>query len=195
MTDTEIVNLIKKADPRGLSIVYESFRAEFIHWIMRLQRCGNEDARELYQASVLILYDNVMAGKLDSLRSSLKTYLFGIGKNLVWQRYRTNHRQQVVGAEFYLVNYLLVDGDSQLANDINLEIVSHSYQQLGGPCHELLGHYYFGRKNMEEIAGLMGYKNPDTAKNQKYKCMERLRKMVFGALQHGPAEPEPVTEE
>ncbi|MFN3841267.1 MAG: RNA polymerase sigma factor [Cyclobacteriaceae bacterium] len=195
MTDAELINLIKNDDPRGLSTVYETFRSEFVHWIMRLQRCGNEDAREFYQASIIILYDNTKAGKLDGLRSSLKTYLFGIGKNLVWQRYRTNHRQQVLSAEFYLKNYLLEDGDSQLDQEINLEIISLTYEQLGEPCHELLGYYYFQRKNMEEISGLMGYKNPETAKNQKYKCMERLRKMVFKTLQSQPAESNPVTEE
>ncbi|MDL5049370.1 sigma-70 family RNA polymerase sigma factor [Oscillatoria amoena NRMC-F 0135] len=195
MTDAEIVNLIKNEDPRGLSTVYESFRSEFVHWLMRLQRCGNEDAREFYQASILILYDNIKAGKLDGLRSSLKTYLFGIGKNLVWQRYRTNHRQEVVSAEFYLKNYLLEDGDSQLDQEINLEIISHSYNQLGEPCHQLLGYYYFQRKNMEEISAIMGYKNPETAKNQKYKCMERLRRMVFGNLQAHQHEPNPVIKE
>lgn len=194
MTDAELINLIKNDDPRGMSTVYETFRSEFVHWIMRLQRCGNEDAREFYQASIIILYDNAKAGKLDALRSSLKTYLFGIGKNLVWQRYRTNHREQVVGAEFYIKNYLYEDVDSQAAEEINLEIISHNYNQLGEPCYELLGYYYFGRKAMEEIATLMGYKNPETAKNQKYKCMERLRKMVFGTLQSQPADPKPVTE-
>lgn len=195
MTDTELINLIKNDDPQGMSTVYETFRSEFVHWIMRLQRCGNEDAREFYQASIIILYDNAKAGKLDALRSSLKTYLFGIGKNLVWQRYRTNHREQVIGAEFYIKNYLYEDVDNQAAEEINLEIISHSYNQLGEPCHELLGYYYFGRKAMEEIAALMGYKNPETAKNQKYKCMERLRKMVFGTLQSQPTDPKPVTEE
>jgi RNA polymerase sigma factor (sigma-70 family) len=195
MTDAELINLIKNEDPRGLSTVYETFRSEFVHWIMRLQRCGNEDASEFYQASILILYDNIKAGKLDSLRSSLKTYLFGIGKNLVWQRYRTQHKEQVVGAEFYIKNYLFEDGDSQVTEELNLEIISHSYDQLGEPCHELLGHFYFERKNMDEISALMGYKNPETVKNQKYKCMERLRKMVFGSLHSQPAKPKPVIEE
>jgi hypothetical protein len=33
----------------------------------------------------------------------------------------------------------------------------------------------------------MGYKNFETAKNQKYKCMERLRKMVFEITDTLPA--------
>ena len=181
MSDAEIIELIKKGDPRGLNTAYEAFRSEFVHWLMKFQRCDNEEAREYYQASILIVYDNIHAGKLDTLRSSLKTYLFGIGKNLVWQHYRNTQRQQAIGAEFYLQNYLQPEDDDGKGAEMNLDIISNNFNQLGEPCHELLEQYYFHRKSMDEICASMGYKNPETAKNQKYKCMERLRKMSFGA--------------
>src|SRR6188768_2088296 len=104
MTDAEIIDLIKKNDQRGLNTAYTAFREEFVHWLMKVQKCDKEDAREYYQAAILIVYDNIHAGKLDALRSSLKTYIFGIGKNLVWQHYRTSQREQAIGAEFYLQN-------------------------------------------------------------------------------------------
>ena len=188
MTDAEIIDLIKKNDPRGLNSAYTAFREEFVHWLMKVQKCDKEDAREYYQAAILIVYDNIHAGKLDTLRSSLKTYLFGIGKNLVWQQYRNTHREQTLGAEFYLQNYLQQDMDPENSTEINLEIISQSFDQLGEPCHELLEQYYFKRKSMEEICTTMGYKNPETAKNQKYKCMERLRKMAFGNREAAPFE-------
>jgi len=181
MTDSEIIDLIKKGDPRGLNTAYEAFRSEFVHWLMKSHKCDNEDAREYYQAAILIVYDNIHAGKLDTLRSSLKTYLFGIGKNLVWQQYRNTQRQHAIGAEFYLQNYLQPEDEDGQGVEMNLEIISHSFNQLGEPCHELLEQYYFHKKSMDEICSSMGYKNSETAKNQKYKCMERLRKMAFGA--------------
>jgi RNA polymerase sigma-70 factor (ECF subfamily) len=180
MTDAEIIDLIKKGDPRGLNTAYEAFRTEFVRWLMKFQKCDNEEAREYYQAAILIVYDNIHAGKLDSLRSSLKTYLFGIGKNLVWQHYRTNQREQAVGAEFYLQNYLQPDEDGGKTTQSNLDIISQNFNQLGEPCHGLLEQYYFYKKSMDEICLSMGYKNSETAKNQKYKCMELLRKMSFG---------------
>jgi RNA polymerase sigma factor (sigma-70 family) len=192
MTDAETIDLIKKGDPRGLNTAYEAFRSEFVHWLMKSQKCDKEDAREYYQAAILIVYDNIHAGKLDNLRSSLKTYLFGIGKNLVWQQYRDTQRQQAIGAEFYLQNHLQADDDEGKAMEMNLEIISHSFDQLGEPCHELLEQFYFHRKSMDEICVTMGYKNPESAKNQKYKCMERLRKMAFGSTKTTPTFQEPV---
>lgn len=32
---------------------------------------------------------------------------------------------------------------------------------------------------MLEIAELLGYKNTDTTKNQKYKCLKRLKKLFI----------------
>jgi RNA polymerase sigma factor (sigma-70 family) len=195
MTDNEIINLIKKEDPKGLSTVYEVFRSEFVHWLMKFQRCTNEDAREYYQAAILILYDNIHSGKLDTLRSTLKTYIFGIGKNLVAQRHRNKNRQQAIGAEFHLQNHLQQETDSENVYEINLEIVSQNFNRLGEPCHEILDQYYFHRKSMEEICVSLGYKNPETVKNQKYKCMERLRKMAFGTGAFPTTFDQPMMEE
>jgi RNA polymerase sigma-70 factor (ECF subfamily) len=178
MTDAELIALVKCDDPRGLAQIYKDCRQEFVHWLMRQQKLSNDDAREIYQASILILYDNIMADKLDGLRSSIKTYLFGIGKNLVWQRYRALERQQKVSAEFYLKIHLADEAES-IELEKNLDLISAGYRQLGEPCSQLLRYYYFERQTMDHICAIMGYKNTETAKNQKYKCMERLRKLVF----------------
>ena len=45
---------------------------------------------------------------------------------------------------------------------------------------ELLESYYLRKKNMSEIAKEFGYTNADNAKNQKYKCLMRLKKIFFG---------------
>jgi RNA polymerase sigma-70 factor (ECF subfamily) len=77
----------------------------------------------------------------------------------------------------------------QFENDENnLELVSRCFNQLGDPCHSLLDLFYYHKNSMEEIALALNYKNPETAKNQKYKCMERLRKLVEAELEKQPVE-------
>lgn len=179
MTDRELLQLIKDNDPQGLSSLYKTFRTEFIHWIIKFCRCSREDSQEYYQATIMIVYDNVHAGKLSQLNSSLKTYLFSIGKNLAWNSYRQELRKQKAGAEFYLSNHVQEETSKELAmQESNLELVSKCFNELGDPCHRLLDLYYYQKRSMDEIANELNYKNTDTAKNQKYKCMERLRKMV-----------------
>jgi len=88
MSDSELVHLVRSGDGAGLSFVYEKYRREFMNWIRKFSNCSLEEAQEYYQAATLILYENIVSNKVTDLQSSLKTYLFGIGKNLTYQYHR-----------------------------------------------------------------------------------------------------------
>ena len=50
---------------------------------------------------------------------------------------------------------------------------------LGEPCKSLLEAFYMQKRSMQEIASGFGYTNAENAKNQKYKCLMRLKKLFF----------------
>ena len=52
---------------------------------------------------------------------------------------------------------------------------------LGEPCRTLLEDFYIKASSMQDITEKFGYTNADNAKNQKYKCLMRLKKMFFAA--------------
>ena len=56
-------------------------------------------------------------------------------------------------------------------------VMEQAMNNLGEPCKSLLEAYYMEKKSMVEIAGDFGYTNADNAKNQKYKCLMRLKKI------------------
>ena len=58
-------------------------------------------------------------------------------------------------------------------------MMDRALNSLGEPCKSLLEAYYIQKKGMAEIASLFGYTNADNAKNQKYKCLMRLKKLFF----------------
>jgi len=59
------------------------------------------------------------------------------------------------------------------------QAMEKSMMSLGEPCKSLIEAYYLQKRNMTEIAGSFGYTNADNAKNQKYKCLMRLKKLFF----------------
>jgi DNA-directed RNA polymerase specialized sigma24 family protein len=59
------------------------------------------------------------------------------------------------------------------------QTMEKSMMSLGEPCKSLLEAYYLQKKNMTEIASAFGYTNAENAKNQKYKCLMRLKKLFF----------------
>jgi hypothetical protein len=58
-------------------------------------------------------------------------------------------------------------------------MMEKAMNSLGEPCKSLLQAFYINKQNMQEIAATFGYTNADNAKNQKYKCLIRLKKLFF----------------
>ena len=79
--------------------------------------------------------------------------------------------------ESTLVNLPDVQKTDALIKEQQLECVEKGLEKLGEPGRTILELYYYHGKSMEEIAELLHYKNSATAKNIKYKCLLRLKKI------------------
>lgn len=181
MSDNRIILKIRTGGQAELGMIYEEHRTEFIHWITREFHCSMDDSKDIYQLTILIFYENVKSGKLEHLVSSVKTYLFGIGKNVAMENMRKAKRNVPINQEKWLKEYL-IDEPEQPVDENLFTIAQNALKDLGQPCQQLLELYYYEKKSMEEISEKLNYKNADTAKNQKCKCMARLRKL-FGKEQ------------
>lgn len=80
MSEQEALNRCQAGDERAYAWIYQTYWPEFSRWIQR-QGCPAHLAGDVYAQAMLAFYRNVDSGRLDSLWSSLKTYLFQIGKN------------------------------------------------------------------------------------------------------------------
>jgi len=65
------------------------------------------------------------------------------------------------------------------------EMMEQAINHLGEPCKSLIEAYYLQKQNMQDIASRFGYTNADNAKNQKYKCLMRLKKIFFTHYKNG----------
>ena len=80
-----------------------------------------------------------------------------------------------------------VEEDVEENERINSEFqaMEKAISSLGEPCKSLLEAYYLQKQNMQVIASNFGYTNADNAKNQKYKCLMRLKKIFFAHYKNG----------
>jgi len=172
----QLIARIRQGDEDCLRAIYREYRQPFVLWIKGEFSCTDEDAIEFFQTSVVIFYDNIITGKLQELSSNVKTYLFGIGRNKAheWLRHR---QRQGTTADDLLINYLHEEepevDETEFAN--SLRTIDTGMNQLGEPCRTLLQLFYYQQLSMREICERLQYKNEDTAKNQKYKCLKRLQ--------------------
>ncbi len=174
------IQKIKTNENEALKEIYMLCREDCLVWLQKDFGCTQDDALDIFQMSVIILYDNVMKGKLTTISSNIKTYLFGIAKNKALELCRD--KKNIATDDISLiVNYVVQDNEENLLeHQISTALIA--LDQLGDPCKSVLQLYYYHDKSMEEITEKMGYKNVDTTKNQKYKCLKRLQNIYSGHI-------------
>jgi DNA-directed RNA polymerase specialized sigma24 family protein len=89
---------------------------------------------------------------------------------------RKSNRNTPLNQEHWLNEHLMNEQDQAPTE----QMISHARQALARmeePCRRLIEMFYYGKKSMEEITRELNYKNAETAKNQKCRCMKRLRKI------------------
>ena len=91
-TDLETIRKIAEGDESVLNQIYQAHREEFVVWAQKSFRCSEDVAKDSYQVAFFIFYDNILTGKVTHLSSSIKTYLFGIGKHKLFEQNRKEAR-------------------------------------------------------------------------------------------------------
>jgi RNA polymerase sigma factor (sigma-70 family) len=171
--ELEELNLVKSGDPDALKRLYKKYRGPFIQWAQ--WKYAGTDASDIYQQAFTIFYFNVKEGKFIGI-SSMRTYLFAIGKNLL------NKLVQSPGKTEPLEDM----EDVELSSDIfenyetthRQQVVSSILEKVGEPCKTILTRYYFDNFTMESIADFMGYKTAMVAKKKKCECLTKIRAVL-----------------
>jgi len=169
------IEYIKENDNQALIKLYSLYRDEFIEWLGRKYSIENNIAKDIFQTSIVVLYDNVISEKLTKLNSNIKTYLFGIGKNKAYEYLRDKDRS----SKFSITQLdLSFNSESYNEQDERILKLTNTLSKMGGPCKEIIESFYYKEMDITAITAKMGYKNNDTTKNQKYKCIKRLQKLL-----------------
>lgn len=172
-----IENIRNKDGEKELKEVYSLYRNEFILWAVRNYTCTTEEAQDIFQQVVVIFYENIKSGKLTEITNKVKTYLFSIGKNKIKELLRRKKKNLSAENSDYFIDTDIFYGEEDDHSLRELDMVANSLNDLGDPCKTILVHCYYHNYSMTEISDLLDYKNSDTVKNMKYKCIQRLKKL------------------
>jgi len=162
----------------ALTELYRASKQPCVDWLISKKGLTPNDAVEIFQISIVILYDNVRTNKLTTLTSHVNTYIYAIANNKAQELFRKNKKElRQEHNHLTFQNYVMeeTDGNEELETQIQQSI--SALESLGDPCKSILKHYYLDEMNMSDITQKMGYKNADTTKNQKYKCLKRLQSL------------------
>jgi len=112
--------------------------------------------------------------------AQLMTYIVQIARNK-WAQIR---RQSSLTSLTDKIEWVPETNDPQQteSNELDFEqrrlaIVTH-LSSLGEACRRSIELYYFKQKTMQEIASLLGWANEHVARNKKYRCLQKLRRLL-----------------
>lgn len=171
--ELEELDRVKSGDEGVLKQLYKKYRPSFMQWAH--WKYTGIDVADIYQQAFTIFYFNVKDGKFSGM-SSVRTYLFAIGKNLLNKLAEGTRK----------IESLDDVGDVALSSDIfegyeathRQQVVSLILEQVGEPCKTILTRYYFDNYSMESIADSMGYKTAMVAKKKKCECLSKIRAVL-----------------
>jgi len=143
-----------------------------------------DDARDIFQEALIVLYQKASSGTFE-LNCQVKTYIYSICRRLWLKRLQQNRKFETPVDNFEEIVPVEEDVEAHAKTEKQYGIMRSALGKIGEPCKSLLEAFYIHNKNMTEISAFFGYTNSDNAKNQKYKCLMRLKKLFFAQYKNG----------
>lgn len=166
--------------PKAIEELYNSHRAAFIGFGKKYG-LNDDDLADIYQDAFIALRKHAINGRLNAVQSSLKTYLFGIGKYMIFNTLKEKDKTTVYNItllkaeqDIELIEYKT--GNETLTNE--QQLLHKHFKNLGNKCQELLTLFYYRGLTIEDIVCFGNYKSKNVVKSQKSRCLKTLKELI-----------------
>lgn len=177
----DLLQRIKNGNSDAFKFLYKKMYPVIANYI-RLNGGSEDEARDVFQDAVVVLYQKLQDESF-SLTCKIQTFLYSVSRNLWLNEIRSKSwfspENEITDDKAEVTEIEADDEDLQIRK--SMAQLNQSLNHLGEPCASLIRMFYIENLSMNEIAGKMSYTNADNAKNQKYKCLQRLKKLFFKA--------------
>jgi len=169
-SDTAVIEGIRKQDNSVLNWLYDSY-FPLIKKYINSNSGNSEDASDIFQETIILLYNQIKDDKI-KVNSDLKSYFFGIAKNLWSEVLRTRTRTQEI------ISDIPDEDDSDTLTDQVLErIVARALPKLKSDAREVIELFAKGI-SYDEIATILDLKSESYARRKKYLSKEALMEII-----------------
>lgn len=185
-SDNDLVEMLKDSN-EALTIIYKKHK-EYCFNFMKTMFDDMDEIYDIYQDAVIVFYEKVISPSF-ILSCSIQTYLNSICRNQVLLRLKKRNKQAFMrintGDEDFLENITdWYDDSDRIKNErvTILEVILTEMKESASKCYEILVRFFYQNQSMEKIADCMEYTNASNAKNQKFRCQEKLKSEMFKRL-------------
>lgn len=179
LSQTELIDALKMNDSYILKQFY-TLHYKKIEALVLKNSGTTEHAKDVYQDAFVTVWTHVKTDKfVPKNDTALQGYLYSIAKNKWTDVLRSKSFKNANKLnELTLTEVKDSTEDANQEQDLKLKVAMAAFKNLGQPCKQLLGDYYFEKKSLKQIAQHFNIEE-NTARNKKYRCMQKLRNMVI----------------
>lgn len=179
LSDEQLIRSLALGETSTINHIYKSCYPTIEKMVFKMNG-SLDDAYDTFQDAVTIVYEKAKKDEL-VLTCKFTTYLTAVSKHIWLKKMAKKKNQSFATLSDYFEDTI---GVHDTVNDFfefeeNLDRLGTSLKQIGEPCNSVLTAFYIQNKSMQDIAVEFGYTNAENAKTQKYKCLNRLRKLFF----------------
>ncbi|MBX3241518.1 MAG: sigma-70 family RNA polymerase sigma factor [Chitinophagaceae bacterium] len=181
--EQELLQRLSNNDRAAIELLYKD-NFSLIQKLVVNNNGSDDDAKDIFQEALVVLYEKAKSGHFE-LNCQVKTYLYSVSKRLWLKKLQRDSRYELQENVLEETVYVEEDLSEHQKRNAELMVMNNAMNSIGEPCKSLLKAFYVEKRNMQEIAADFGYTNADNAKNQKYKCLMRLKKIFFSQYKNG----------
>ncbi len=181
--EQELLKGLAVSDKKAIETIYQE-NYNMVQSLIINNNGTAHEAKDVFQEAMIVLFEKARSGDFE-LSCQIKTYVYSVCRRLWLKRLKQLNRISIdieTTAELVPVEEDIEDHDKR---DEEFAVLEKAVSNLGEPCKSLIEAFYIQKRNMQEIASEFGYTNADNAKNQKYKCLMRLKKIFFANYKNG----------
>jgi RNA polymerase sigma factor (sigma-70 family) len=169
-----LIEKIKAGNLSELDKVYLEIKPKFIAYANKQFPAINmEVIEDVYQDAIIVFYQNIKRGLLNEITSSLSAYIIQIGKIKLIQHLEAEKKERELKAGF--IDNSIAQGEYEEKIDAAVKFI---FSKMTDGCKQILSLFYYEKKSMDEIALLLSYKNADTVKSKKSRCISTFNANV-----------------
>ncbi len=185
MTEKELITGLQENKEEAFSFLYDRVYPSVQHYIIR--NAGNkQDAEDIFQETTIVLLQKLRVGDI-LLTASLKTFFFSISRNLWLKKIRDTKKT----VELSPMEEALFEEDPFIIQEYmeaeakRIGWLRTLLDNLTNQCLVMLTKFYLTKDYSKSIYKELGYKNTHSFQNQKYKCLQKLKKAALNNPVHG----------
>lgn len=171
------LSALRQNDEKSLRLLYQANYPSVEKYVLDNNGTA-DDAKDIYQEAFIIVWRNIQLEKVEfTSMDRLQGYLFRVAQHKWLDQLRSSKRKKTSSfGELEIADETPARLDVQ--EEEYLSNVKLHYSSLGEPCKDVLSRFYFLKQSMAEIADFFSWTEA-TAKNNKYRCLQKLRNMIL----------------